>query len=327
MPLTEHLPMPLTLLVGDDTHLIQTHLDHLKAELDPAWRSVNVHTFEAAHLKADDLSRLLRTQVYPTACSPPMAGDTKLVIVTEGRLSAQHGEDLAWVDGMPNTTHLVLCLDALDKRTKVAKRLIQHGTLYPYTALSPWDEAGIKAAVKAQAQASGVQMGRGVLSYLAEAIGNDRQRMESELTKLTLCPQPVTLALAQALVPNQTQTALQLVDAVRQGQPAQVATLFNALDTVHPGVILHTALSQFRTWFKVKVALKSKHLKTDTDIAQFAGLGNPKRLYYLRQEVNSVSMRRLSETVIRLQALSTELKTGLSRRALGIELMHLAHRP
>ena len=326
MSLTERLPMPLTLLVGDDDHQIQTHLDQLKAELDPAWRSFSVHTFEAAHLKADDLSQLLRTQVYPTACSPPMASDRKLVIVKEGRLSAQHFEDLAWVDGMISTTHLVLCLDTLDKRTKVAKLLTKHGTVYPYTALSPWDEAGIKAAVNAQAQASGVQMGRGVLSYLATAIGHDRQRMESELNKLTLCPQPVTLALAQALVPNQTQTALQLVDAMRQGQPAQVATLFKALETVHPGVIIHTALSQFRTWFKVKVALRSKHLTTDADIAQFAGFGNPKRLYYLRQEVAQVSMRRLSETVIRLQALSTELKTGLSRRAIGIELMNLAHR-
>lgn len=325
MLFTDTLSMPLTLLVGDDDHQIQRHIGTLKAELDPAWRSFNVQPFEATKLSADDLNKLLRTQVYPTACSSPMAGDHKLVIVTGCGLSAQHFDCLTWVDGMPSTTHLVLCLDKLDKRTKVAKVLAQNGTVYPYTALSPWDEAGIKAAVKAQAQNAGVQLGSGVLSYLAEAIGNDRQRMASELTKLTLCPQPVTLAQAKALVPNQTQTALQLVDAMRQGQPGHVAALFKALETVHPGVIIHTALSQFRTWFKVKAALKSKHLTTDADIAQFATLGNPKRLYYLRQDVAKISIRRLSETVVSLQALSVGLKTGLSRRAIGLELMKMAH--
>jgi len=316
--------MPLTLLVGDDTYAIQTHLEQLKTPLDPAWRSLNVQTCEAATLNADALNQLLRRQVYPTACSPPMIGDTKLVIVTDCSLSAQHFDGLVWVEGMIPTTHLVLCLDKLDKRTKVAKFLAQHGTLYTYTALSPWDEAGIKAAVKAQAQDSGVQLGSGVLGYLAEAIGNDRQRMASELTKLTLCSQPVTLAQAKALVPNQTQTALQLVDAMRQGQPSHVAALFKALETVHPGVIIHTALSQFRTWFKVKAALKSKHLTTEADIAQFASLGNPKRLYYLRQDVAKVSIRRLAETVVGLQALSVGLKTGLTRRAIGLELMKMA---
>lgn len=318
--------MPLTLLVGDDTYQIQTHLERLKAQLDPAWRSLNVQTFEATHLKADDLNQVLSNQIYPTACSPPMVGRTKLVIVTDGRLSAQHLDSLRWVDTMIPTTHLVLCLDKLDKRTKLAKFLAQQGTVYTYLALSPWDEAGIKAAVKAQAQGSGVALGRGVLNYLAEAIGNDRQRMATELTKLTLCPQPVTLALAKALVPNQTQTALQLVDALRQGQPGHVAALFKALETVHPGVIIFTALSQFRTWFKVKVALKSKHLTTDADIAQFAALGNPKRLYYLRQDVAEVSIRDLSETIVSLQALSLGLKTGLNRRAIGLELMKMARR-
>jgi len=317
--------MPLTLLVGDDTYAIQTHLERLKAQLDPAWRKLNVHTFEATTLKADALGQLLRCQVYPTACSPPMVGDTKLIIVSDCDLSAQHFDHLTWVESMIPTTHLVLCLDKLDKRTKVAKFLATHGTLYTYTALSPWDEAGIKAALKAQAQNSGVQLGSGVLSYLAEAIGHDRQRMAAELTKLTLCPQPVTLAQTKALVLNQTQTALQLVDAMRQGQPGHVAALFKALETVHPGVIIHTALSQFRTWFKVKAVLKSKHLTTDADIAQFATLGNPKRLYYLRQDVAKISSRRLAETVVSLQALSVGLKTGLSRRAIGLELMKMAH--
>lgn len=316
--------MPLTLLVGDDTYSMQTHLAKLKAQLDPAWRKLNVHTFEAATLKADALGQLLRRQVYPIAYSPPMVGDTKLIIVTDCNLSAQHFDSLTWVDGLIPTTHLVLCLDKLDKRTKVAKFLAQHGTIYTYTALSPWDEAGIKAALKAQAQDSGVQLGSGVLSYLAEAIGNDRQRMASELTKLTLCPQPVTLAQTKALVPNQTQTALQLADALRQGQPCHVMALFKALETIHPSVIINTALSQFRTWFKVKAALKSKHLTTDADIAQFANLGNPKRLYYLRQDIAKVSIRDLAEAIISLQALSVGIKTGLSRRAIGFELMKMA---
>lgn len=58
----------------------------------------------------------------------------------------------------------------------------------------------------------------------------------------------------------------------------------------------------------VKAALVAK--RSDSEIASLCGLGNPKRMYFLRQEVKEVSTNYLSQALSILFELEVELKSG-----------------
>lgn len=71
-----------------------------------------------------------------------------------------------------------------------------------------------------------------------------------------------------------------------------------------------TLITQFRTWLWVKSALASATPLRDTELADCCGISNPKRLYYLRQEVSEISIQFLTRTVAELFSLENHLKQG-----------------
>ncbi|MGA7932868.1 MAG: hypothetical protein WCA35_04755 [Kovacikia sp.] len=70
-----------------------------------------------------------------------------------------------------------------------------------------------------------------------------------------------------------------------------------------------TLLTQFRTWLWVKSALASG-IQNNTEIAQLCNVGNPNRLYYLRQEVATMPLRTLIQVVTKLVDLEMSIKQG-----------------
>jgi DNA polymerase III subunit delta len=75
-------------------------------------------------------------------------------------------------------------------------------------------------------------------------------------------------------------------------------------------VVLSTPLTQFRTWLWVKCALSDQPRRKDTEIAQLCGIGNPNRLYYLRQEIAKTPTIALTQAVTWLFELEGDLKQG-----------------
>jgi hypothetical protein len=74
----------------------------------------------------------------------------------------------------------------------------------------------------------------------------------------------------------------------------------------HPQAIVSTLITQFRTWLWVKSAIEGG-MKKDMDIAQLCGVGNPKRMYFLRQEVRTHSLVSLSQVLTKLLDLEIDL--------------------
>ena len=74
-------------------------------------------------------------------------------------------------------------------------------------------------------------------------------------------------------------------------------------------VMVATLLTQFRTWLWVKSALASG-IQNNTEIAQLCNVGNPNRLYYLRQEVATMPLRTLIQAVTKLVDLEMSIKQG-----------------
>jgi DNA polymerase-3 subunit delta len=158
-----------------------------------------------------------------------------------------------------------------------------------------------------------LRLAKDVVEYLAAAIGNDMTRAASELRKLAIYTngQPVGLAEVQSLIPCQTQSNLQLAEAVRNGESETVVRLIDELlSRSEPMLVMvATLLTQFRTWLWVKSALASG-IQNNTEIAQLCNVGNPNRLYYLRQEVATMPLRTLIQAVTKLVDLEMSIKQG-----------------
>jgi DNA polymerase III subunit delta len=304
----------IILLTGDDQFAIRQKLKRYKAELDPQWLELCYHRFPASALE----------QAMSAARTPSLSGGKQLVVVEDCNLK-QWGdtqlESLQQLAQIPDATTIVFLATNVDKRLKIYKHLIKYGQCFELSLIPPWRtdliaEAISEATAKlnaTQAKHMKLRLPKDVVEYLAAAIGNDMIRVASELRKLETHAngQPIYLAEVQSLIPCQTQNNLQLAEAVRNGESEAVVRLIDELLARSEPmlVMVATLLTQFRTWLWVKSALASG-IQNNTEIAQLCNVGNPNRLYYLRQEVTTMPLRTLIQAVTKLVDLEMSIKQG-----------------
>ncbi|MEA5468579.1 DNA polymerase III subunit delta [Spirulina sp. 06S082] len=296
----------IAILVGDDRYAIEREIAAYQSRVSSQWRHFNIHRFSSNALES------------AIACARAAAfGDGRKVVVVEECNFKQFGETglelLQCLGQLPDTTDLIFVASAIDKRLKVSKHLLKFGKLKEFAKIPPWRTDLIAAAIGTQAKELNLHLGRDVVNYLADAIGNDTMRVESELQKLAVYASGDRLTKVQVrgLVPCMTQTNLQLAASLREGKALEMAGLLEELLArgVYPLAIAATLVTQFRTWLWVKAALQGG-MRKDGEIARLCGIGNPKRLYFLRREVEGVSLRSLSHALTRLLDLEVVLKRG-----------------
>jgi DNA polymerase-3 subunit delta len=313
--------MPTYLLIGEDTYSIQQKLAVFKSKLDLTWLAFNLHTYAPEAL----------AEAIATARTPPLA-DTKRVVVVENCQFNQFGEQqleiLQMLPSLPISTTLIFTGKSIDKRLKVAKHLLKHGKLQKFELIPPWRTDLIEAAITHRAKQQKLALAQPVVAYLASAIGNNLARIDSELTKLKAYAngQPLSFTEVKRLISSMTHSSLQLAGAIREGDVALTMRLLHELRSKAeiPLVILSTLLTQFRTWLCVKCAISDRTRRKDTEIAQLCGVGNPKRLYYLRQEVAKTSLRALTQAVTWLFDLEGDLKQGANSDVIMPALVRVA---
>jgi len=302
----------MTLLIGNDQYAIEQHIVQYINQIHPIWQEFNVHRY--SH-KKDQLDSAITT-----ALSIPFNTEfSKVVVINDCNFKQFSNFDfelLQNIDSMPQTTQLFFIAPFIDKRLRVVKYLLKKGKLLEFASFPPWRTDLIANYVSDEAKKLNLQLPRGSFSYLADAIGNDTTRIASSLQKLdcaTTDSQNLTLTEVRTLVPHTTSNALQLADAMRQGNALQVTKLLNALleIAVHPGVIVATVTTQFRTWLWVKTATDNG-LTDSKEIANACAIANPKRLYFLLKETQSLNPIALKKTVLRLLELQVQIKRGVS---------------
>lgn len=294
------------ILIGNDTYAIAREVEKCKTHTHPLWRDFNIHRFDASSLDA----------ALSAAASVPFGGGSKLIVV-ENCDFKQFGETglelLQILPQLPTTTHLVFTAGAIDKRLKVVKHLLQFGQLKEFTLIPPWRTDLIESAIANTAKQMNLSIARDTVSYLAVAIGNDSARMVCELEKLAIYAdgERITKEAAKALVPATTASSFQLAEALLRGQSLVVIKVLDELlsRAEFPLAIIATVQTQFRTWLWVKATINSLHC-SDSEIASMCGISNPKRLYFLKQEVKEVSANFLSRALSILFDLEIALKTG-----------------
>lgn len=305
------------ILVGDDRHRIEKEINKYKQQISQHLQALNYQRYSSDRLSEAIIDAL---SVSFSKCQK--------VVVVENCNFREFGEPglslLQPITKLPESSCLIFTASSIDRRLKVSKFLLDLGKITEYKQIPPWRSDLLVKAVETEAREIGLGLTKDASRYLAEAIGINSERREKELEKLSVYAGDRKLNKSQViqLVPVNTQTSLQLADAIKSGQALLVAQLTSELLAKgEPQLkIIATIITQFRTWLWTKLAIV-KGIKSNAEIAKLANVGNVNRIYYLRQEVAKCSLHSLSKAVILLFELQIACQQGMKGDAVQSRLL------
>lgn len=321
--------MPIHLIWGDDAAAQEHAIESLIIEvIDPAWSSINLSRLDGA-----DSGQA--SQALEEARTPPFGGGDRIVLLQRSPFCNACPNELAdrfenALELIPATSHLVLCNpnkpDGRLRTTKALQKLVKLKQAHEKSFALPaiWDGAGQRELVERTSRDLGLQLEPEATTALVEAIGNDSTRLKSELQKLALHAETYkegrttgeasTLICAEnvaALIEGMATNALQVGDSLLAGQAGEaIARLDALLDAGEPALrIVATLTGQIRGWLWVSL-LEQQGERDVSVIAKAAGIGNPKRIYVMRKQLQGRPPQRFLNLLSRLLEVETALKRG-----------------
>jgi DNA polymerase-3 subunit delta len=191
--------------------------------------------------------------------------------------------------------------------------LQKYADFQEFSLISPWQTEELLKQVKQLSEELQVKLTPTAMETLCDAVGNNTRQLWNELEKLKLYAEGKTLdrKAVEQLVNVTTQNSLQLAIAIRQGNTDQALKLVSELiNRNEPALrIVATLVGQFRTWTIFKLYFEKKE-KDDKIIASAADISNPKRLYFMRKELQGTAANKLLQSFPLLLALESQLKRG-----------------
>jgi DNA polymerase III subunit delta len=300
---------------GEDDFAIAKTVEKLRQEiLDPNWLQFNYDKLSGEQM---DTLREGLTQ----AITPVFGMGGRLVWLTNATICQHCSEDLlSQLEGtftsLPETTTLLFTSSQKpDGRLKSTKLVQKYAEIREFSLIPPWRTELIAKQVEDIAQQLQVKLTSRAVELLAESVGNNTRQLWSELEKLKLYhhnqSQILDIDIVANLVYANNQNTLQLANAIRQGDQSLALGLVSELiQRNEPALkIVATLTGQFRTWTMVKLMLESGE-KDEKAIATAAEISNPKRIYFLRQEINNLSSKGLLCALSILLELEFSLKRG-----------------
>jgi DNA polymerase III subunit delta len=332
-------PMPVYLFWGDDEFRLQNAVKGLEDRvLIPAWKSFNYDKVEGAGSVGGEAL----IQGLNLAMTVPFGQGDRLVWLVNPPLSGQDSASFLTelertLPVLPPSSHLLFTYTGKpDGRSKIIK-LLQQGVVEEFALAPTWKTDVIQKTVQQTARQLDLPITQGAVELLAEAVGNDTRQLFSELEKLKLYAtqpdgsiQTVDPDMVKALVRNTQQSSLELANVARQGLAEKALSILDDLlrHNEPPLRISATLIRQFRTWLWVKL-MQVAGERDERVIAKAADIANPKRVYFLSQDVRSLSVKQLQETLAILLALETALKQGQDAKGTlqtkVIELCQVCH--
>lgn len=307
--------MPIYLYWGEDDFAIQIAAASLRDQvLDPQWVSFNYTLLppEQPDAVIQGLNQVM---------TPPFGAGSRLVWLVNTTLCQHCSEDLLTelkrtLTVIPeNSVLLLTCSSKPDGRLKSTQLLQKSAYIREFSLIPPWKTEQLVQRVQQVAQELGVKLTQRSAYLVAESVGNNTRQLYSELEKLRTFAGAVNKHLdvdsVAQLVQANTQNSLHLAAAIRAGDTAKALALVAQLSSRNePALrIVATLIGQFRTWLWVKLMTEAGEVSLRA-IAQAAEISNPKRLYFLQQEVKPLSVQQLISTLPLLLELEVSLKQG-----------------
>ncbi|HYW19919.1 MAG TPA: DNA polymerase III subunit delta [Nodularia sp. (in: cyanobacteria)] len=308
--------MPIYVYWGEDDFAIEKAVTILRDRiLDPLWTSFN---YTSLSPDQPDAAITALNEVM----TPAFGAGGRLVSLINTTLCQHCPENVLaeltrTLSVIPENSWLLLTTrnkpDERLKSTKLLKKSAHEFREFPL--IPPWKTELLVQSVNQVAQTVGVKLTNQTAEILAEAVGNDTRLLYNEMEKLRLYTsdsgKPLDVETITQLVRNTTQNSLQLAAAIRMGDTAKALTILaDLINAAEPGLkIVATLIGQFRTWLLVKIAMESGE-RNSPAIAKLAEVNNPKRVYFLQEEVKLVSVQQLISCLPLLLELEVSLKQG-----------------
>lgn len=307
--------MPIYFYWGEDEFTLQKAVTSLRDRiLDPQWSSFNYSQLapEQPNAVIEALDRVM---------TPPFGSGSRLIWLVNTTICQHCGEDVLTelkrtLPVIPDTSVLLLTSRSKpDGRLKSTQLLQKYASFEEFSLISPWETKQLLQQVQKAAASVGVKLTQRSVELVVESVGNDTRQLYSEMEKLQLYAgdnrQPLDVDVVAELVRGNNQNSLQLAAAIRSGDVSKALLLVAQLiDRNEPGLkIAATLIGQFRTWLWVRLMMNDGE-RSDRAIALAAEVSNPKRIYFLQQEVKQLSLGQLVSTLPLLLELEVSLKQG-----------------
>ena len=307
--------MPIYFYWGEDEFTLQKAVTSLRDRiLDPQWSSFNY-----SQLAPEQPNAVI--EALDQVMTPPFGSGSRLIWLVNTTICQHCGEDVLTelkrtLPVVPDTSVLLLtCRSKPDGRLKSTQLLQNYASFEEFSLISPWETKQLLQQVQKAAASVGVKLTQRSVELVVESVGNDTRQLYSEMEKLLLYAgdnrQPLDVDVVAELVRGNNQNSLQLAAAIRSGDVSKALLLVAQLiDRNEPGLkIVATLIGQFRTWLWVKLMMNDGE-RSDRAIALAAEVSNPKRIYFLQQEVKQLSLGQLVSTLPLLLELEVSLKQG-----------------
>ncbi|MEC4814432.1 MAG: DNA polymerase III subunit delta [Scytonema sp. PMC 1069.18] len=304
--------MPIYLYHGEDTYLLKQKIDQLVNQtIHPDYQAFN-------YMKLSDKEKNIAAKAFTEVLTLPFGEGSKIVHVdNESLINNLSNEDVRELDNqlaqIPSSNILLMTgSHKPDSRKLVVKTILKYAQQEEFPLIPSWDKKGIIHLIGKYAAAHQVKLTPDITDYLVEAIGNNTARADSEFALLAVYANGTTISLeevTQLVSNNNTDYSKLAIAMLRNHANIAITQISKLLDNnEHPLKIVATLTSIFRTWLIAKAGVEAR--LPDNEIAEIAELKNPKRLYYLKDEVKYVTVHKLKNSLRLLTQLETELKTG-----------------
>ncbi|MBD3557574.1 DNA polymerase III subunit delta [Planktothrix sp. FACHB-1355] len=304
--------MPIYIYWGDDDYLIERSINLLRdTVVHPEWQIFNFSRYQFG----EDNFRAARNDIL----TPPMGEGGRLVLLSNlGEFKAIDETKIEQLSrtlvNIPDSNHLLLTSKSkLDNRLKFTKLISQYAQVKEFSLIPAWDTQKLTNRVKEVSRELSISISDEAANLLAVSVGNNTRLLFNELEKLSLVAvdSEVEVYLMKSLVSIATTNTLQLAKAICVKDVSTATQVFTTLLSQNESIvkIVATLTTSFRTWLIVK-AMVAEGVLDNYTIATAAGVGNPNRVYYLKQEISAISISRLKQVLYQLLELEILAKLG-----------------
>ncbi len=308
--------MPIYFYWGDDDFAMGKAVAALRDRvLAPDWAAFNYEK-----ISPDTPDAII--QGLNQSMTPPFGSGSRLVWLVDTTICHHCSADILaelerTLTAIPESTVLLLTTGSKpDGRLKSTKLLQKYAQVQEFSRIPPWQQDRLEKAVVKVAQEMGVKLTDASVRILTESVGNETRLLYSEMEKLQLYVgtgknRLLSDEIVGTLVTSNAANSLKLANAILHGDTSRALTLIaDLIDCNEPALkVVATLTGQFRTWLWVKVMISAGE-RDEKAIAQAAEIGNPKRIYFLRQEVKAITQEQLQKTLSILLDLEVSLKRG-----------------
>jgi DNA polymerase-3 subunit delta len=312
--------MPVYFYWGDDDYQITQAVKRLiDIHVDPMWRDFNyAKIYAAGDLEVMDGLNQAATAPFGMGDRLTWLADTAIAQKCSEALLAELERTF---NHLPTNSYILFTSSSKpDGRAKSTKLIQKYAQVLEFSLIPPWKIEAIAQLVKQSATAMNLKITADGIDLLVDAIGNDSRRLHMELQKLQLFHGQKTAAInakeIAALVQTSAHNSLQLASAIRSANTSQALSLTaELLRNNEVGLrICATLVGQFRTWLWIRL-MQEAGVRDDKEIADAAEIGNPKRIYFLKQEVQGLNSQKLMRSLSILLRLEADLKHGKDETA------------